>query len=270
MEVDKSKVGVITTVSNWGLYKKTLPFFPSGIQVFAIDGTKGFYGINSIKYFMKKLKNYHLDWLIMADEDVIFTNPEGVFNLIDYIRKNNYVAAGMRDGGVLRWRDKNPYLLNTFFVILNFREILGIYNEQEMLENQYILQNEFQKNLKLPYNNYQVDSLFESYYCFFLWLLRRNKRIFYLKGNNPYANESTLVLDHNGQELLYHSWYARLYNKDNYHTERINYLLEKGIENREDLYYTVFRNDYFYLKKIIRKTTGRLKNKILKIKSSLG
>ena len=269
MEIDKTKVGIITTVSNWGLYRKTLPFFPSDIKVFAIDGTKGFYGINSIKYFMKKLKKYNLDWLIMADEDVIFTNPEGVFDLIDYIRENNYVAAGMRDGGVLRWRDKNPYLLNTFFVVLNFGEILGIYNEQEMLENQYILQNEFQKNLNLPFSNYQVDSLFESYYCFFLWLLRRDKRIFYLDGSNPYANESTLVLDHSGEELLYHSWYARLYKKDNYHTERINFLLEKGVKNRKDLSYKVFNNDFFYIKKILRKNTGRLKNKILKIKSSL-
>ena len=262
MNVDKKKVGIITTVSNWDLYNKSLPFFPSDIKLFAIDGTKGFYGINSIRFFMKKLKKYDLDWLIMADEDVIFTNPENVFDLIGFMEKEGYAASGMRDGGVLKWRDKNPYLLNTFFTILNLKEIFPIYDEGEMMSNQYILENEFQEDLVLPFKNYQKDSLFESYYCFFLWLLRKGKKIYYLKGLNPFPNETTLVLDHKERELLYHSWYARLYNQNEYHTERINFILKKGRLNRNDLKPIVFKNHSFHLKKFIRKQLGRIMNKL--------
>lgn len=270
MRVDKNKIGIITTVSNWELYRKTLPYFPSDIKLFAIDGTKGFYGINSIRFFMKKLKKYNLNWLIMADEDVVFTNPENVFDLIDFMVENHYDIAGMRDGGVLKWRDKNPYLINTFFTVLNLKEIFPIYDEREMISNQYILENEFpDDDLRLPFNNYQVDSLFESYYCFFLWLLRKGKKIYYLNGSNPFPNETTLVLDHKGKELLYHSWYARMYNQDEYHTERINFILKKGKLNRTYLKPIVFKNHQFHLNKFLRKHFGRIKNKLKTIYISL-
>ena len=268
MQVDRNKIALITTVSNWDLYRKTVRFFPKGVQLFAIDGTKGFFGIDSIRFFMRKLKHHDLNWLIMADEDVVFTKPEKVFNLIQFLEQENYIAAGMRDGGVLKWRDKNPYMLNTFFTLLNFKELCEIYDEEEMLASQYITKNEFNPNLNLPFDNYQVNSLYESYYCFFLWLLRLGKKIFYLDGSNPFSNETTLVLDHQGRELLYHSWYARSYNRNKYHTERINFILEKGELNRIDTDPIVFKNYSFYLKKVFRKQLGRIRNYLKSIQET--
>ena len=261
--MDLDKVGIVTTVSNWDLYNETINFFPPGIRTFAIDGTKGFFGLNSMLFSLEKLKKYNIDWLIMADEDVIFTNHEGIFDLIDYLEKNNYIACGMRDGGVLSWRDQNPYLLNTFFTILNLNEIYKIYNEKEVLDNQYIKKGEFEQKLDfLPYN-YQVNSLFEPYYCFFLWLLRKEKKIKYLDGYNPEPNETTIVLNHLGKEILYHTWYARLYKKDEVHTKRIENVLSKGKLNFPPPEPVVFINYTFHIKKALRKLNSRIKNKLL-------
>ena len=80
--VENSKIAILTTVANFELYRRTSQYFPIGIQKYVIDGTNGMHGIHSIKYMMKTLKNKGIEWLIMADEDVIFSNSEMVFSLI--------------------------------------------------------------------------------------------------------------------------------------------------------------------------------------------
>ena len=231
--VEKYKIGLVTTVSNWDLYEKTRKFFPEGIKIFAIDGTTGFYGLRSLLFLIQKLKKYDLDWVIMADEDVIFTEPANVFDLINFMDINNFTVAGMRDGGMLKWRDKNPYVINHFFAVLHLREILKIYNRKEIYTHQYIHKDEFAADIPgLPYQNYDVDSLDETYYCFYLWLMRQGKRFKYLEANNPIEGDfaTTELKDHDGVPFLFHTWYARFYNKNESHTRRINKIIKIASE----------------------------------------
>lgn len=264
MEVDRKRIGIITTVLNQELYSRTIKFFPKGIKIFAVDGTKGLYGIKSLAFFLKRLKNYELDWLIMADEDVVFTHPERVFNLINYLADNEYTVCGMRDGGVIKWRNKNPYLINTFFAILDLKEIYNIYREKEMLSNQFILKNEFKDHVpEIPHDNYDVNSLYEGYYRFFLWLIRKGKKTKFLHATNPFEEDyvTTLVFDHKGEDILYHTWYARFYGKNKFHTERINRIISKGKVNNEQASPMVLKNRilhfrfffYKYYRRLIRK-----------------
>jgi hypothetical protein len=37
------------------------------------------HAMDSVRYMFTKLKNEGIDWLIMADEDVLFIQPELVF-----------------------------------------------------------------------------------------------------------------------------------------------------------------------------------------------
>lgn len=264
MIIQKRQIGILTTVSNWELYKKTIQFFPTDIKIFVINGSNNFFGLNSMTFFMRKLEKYNIDWLIMADEDVIFTDHKRVFELIDYLSTNNFAACGMRDGGMLSWRDQNPYLLNTFFTILNLKDIYTIYEEEEMLSNQFIMDGEFDEKVEsLPFDNYHVDSLFEPYYCFFLWLLRKGRKIKYLHGFNPELNETTIVLDHNNNEMLYHTWYARLYNKDKIHTERINKAIKKGVSTPAVLKPIILKNYKYHWSKIIKNRWSKVKNKVI-------
>lgn len=265
MKINKSKIGLITTVSNWELYRKTKEFFPPDINYFAVDGTKGLYGIKSLLFFLRKLKKYDLDWLIMADEDVIFTYSEQVFELIKYMKQEDYTVSGMRDGGQLSWRDKNPYLINTYFTVLNLKEIYSIFSEKEILGHQYILKDEFDKTIpNLPFNNYDTDSLFEEYYCFFLWLLRNKKRIFYLQASNPINGDyaSTKVLNYNGCEILYHTWYARFYNRDKFHTSRIQKIIKLGNKTKGVKKPIIFKNHYFHFRGKLYGIWIKIKRKI--------
>jgi len=251
MAVDKEKIGILTTVANWNLYEKTIHFFPKNIQIFAIDGTKGKYGLKSMVFFMKKLKKYDLDWLILADEDVVFTNPEGVFSLIDYLDENNYTVSGMSEADRLESWTKHPYVINTFFGILNLKEIYKIYDEREMLSNQYAADKEFPNQLEeLPPYEYPMTSLAEPYYCYFLWLLRKGKKTKFLKSSRPLKDDflTNSILDHRGQELLYHTWYARFYGGQQFHTNRINQVVKKGKFNRENPQMIIFKDSGYNLK----------------------
>lgn len=259
-------IALITTVGNISLYKKTVSFFPENIKLFVIDGKEGIFGLSSIKFMFKKLKKHKIKWLIMVDEDVVFVNPKAVFDIINKLEKESYDICGIRDGGVLPWRDKNPYLINPFFCILNLEKISSIYDEKEFLRHQFIKDIEFDDDLsKLKYN-YDTISLFEDYYCFFLWLRRKNFKIKFLEaraGDFDNDIETTTVFNVKNGILLYHTWYARLYENNEYHTDRIDRVVEKGnfqkdFRFREIIYF----KDYFFLfKKRSRKIINKIINK---------
>lgn len=264
MSLDKSKVAIITTVYNWDLYERTKHFFPKNIKIFAIDGTRSFYGIKSMIFFMKRLKKYNLEWLIMADEDVIFTSPEKVFDLIEYLKINDYTVAGTSEADRFENWGKHPYVINTYFGILNLKEIYKIYDEKEMLKNQYILENEFHpKNNWMPDYPHKINSLAEPYYCFFLWLLRKGKKTKFLKSSRPFEDDilTTGVQDHDGNNILSHTWYARFYNKDDFHTKRIDKIIKQGLISGKTESYILLKNHrhnlrfflYKYVRRFLRK-----------------
>lgn len=109
------RIALLTTVINWDLYKRSSVYFPDSTERYVIDGTNGMYGIESIFFMMKKLKNNSIDWLVMADEDVLFINPEGIHSIIDKMEKENFLVCGARDGGAMELRNHNPNSINTFF-----------------------------------------------------------------------------------------------------------------------------------------------------------
>lgn len=105
------------------------------------------FGIDSIFFMMKKLKGKGIEWLIMADEDVLFLNPDGIYKIIDFMKKENYILSGVRDGGQIPNRTYSPYVINTFFSIINFRELENIWDSKSILLNQYITKKILQKIL---------------------------------------------------------------------------------------------------------------------------
>ncbi|MFV5703597.1 hypothetical protein ACM55F_17195 [Flavobacterium sp. XS2P12] len=245
----RQDIGLLTTVNNFALYKQTVTSFPEQFKTFVIDGSEGLYGLNSFKFMFKKLKNQKLKWLVLVDEDVVFVNPDAVLNIIKSLENNHEDICGIRGGGVLSWRDKNPHLLNPFFCIFNLEKIYTIYNEKEFLSHQYIIPDEFDDDLSaLPFK-FNKESLFEEYYCFFLWLRRNNFKFKFLNAQgNDFENdlETTKVFDSNNKILLYHTWYARSYGNNKYHTVRIDRVINEGkfiktYSNRTIIWYKNYR-----------------------------
>ncbi|MHB1147217.1 MAG: hypothetical protein ACYC01_06420 [Lutibacter sp.] len=266
--MDNSKIAIITTVINQELYQKSSQLFPENVTKYVIDGTNGMFGIDSIGYMMKKLKGTGIEWLIMADEDVLFVNPNGVFSLIEEMTAKNYFVCGVRDGGSIPNRYFSPYLINTFFSIINFKELEHIWNEQEVLKNQYINDNEFWEDLDKLNEAYDVKSIYEPYYCFYFWLRRKNKKILFLEATAPFSDDriTTLVYNTSGAALLYHTWYARSYGNNDKHTNRINRIFSLlEFENNKTTNPIVFKYKLFFIILKFRKLFRKFKMKMEKI-----
>ena len=264
---DVSKIAILSTVINFKLYSKSACYFPKDIQKYIIDGRNGMHGIDSLIYMMKKLKNQDIDWLILADEDVFFLDSESVFEIVEEMKSKDFLFCGVRDGGVISHRNYNPLVPNTFFSIMNFKEIKKIWNQRQMLSNQYLLENEFADDLtNLPFK-FDRKSLYEPYYCFYLWLRRKSEKVLFLEAEMPFANDaiSNSVLNLNGIPMLYHSWYARSFGKNKVHTARIESILNQmkasSFEIKDVI---VFKDDTFAMRSKIKKMIRRIKNKLHK------
>jgi len=262
--IDKTKIAILTSVANFELYKKSSQYFPDDIQKYVIDGTNGMYGIHSIMYMMRKLKRKGIEWLIMADEDVIFTKSSFVFSIIEEMKNKHITVCGVRDGGVVVHRKQNPWVINTFFSILNFKEIESIWNEKEVLKNQFVFENEFEDDLTKLKSEFDIKSLYEPYYCFYFWLRRKNKKILFLESKMRDDEISNSVL-FNNEVFLNHTWYARSYGINKKHTDRINKLLnmigENEIINEKPI---TFYKKTFAMEQKISKLYKRIYNKIVK------
>ena len=262
MNNSKKNIALLTTVANFELYNYTSRYFPKDIPLYVIDGRNGMHGIHSIFFMFEALENRGIEWLIMADEDVAFQNGDEVFKLIDFMVDNNYSVCGVRDGGVIVHRDKNPYVINTFFSVINFKKIQDYYNKNEILKNQYILESEFEDDLDALKYSFDVKSLFEPYYCFYFWLRRRGEKILFLPSSMDINSEdqiTNMVYNFNGELLLHHTWYARSYGNNEKHTNRINNILEglklsSAIERNPD----IFKDKNFEIKHKFKKFIKRI------------
>ncbi|WP_037316552.1 hypothetical protein [Salegentibacter sp. Hel_I_6] len=256
---------ILTTVANFELYQKTANLFPEGIQTYVIDGRNGMHALHSIFYMFKKLKNKGIDWLVMADEDVIFTNPQSVLELIEFMKRNEYSVSGVRDGGAIKHRNNNPYAINTFFSILNFKKVSKLFNTNEIIGNQYVNKGEFEDDLSKLVYSFDKKSLYEPYYCFYFWLRRKGEKILFLNSkmieeeNEQISNE---VFDPNGTSLLIHTWYARSYGKNEKHTARIDEVLKQISFASNPRKPIIFKDTFFFIKMQVSKTFKKVKMKL--------
>lgn len=255
-----SNIAILSTVINNKLYQKSSQLFPQNIQKYVIDGSDGMHGLDSIFYMVKKLKGKGIVWLIMADEDILFENSEMVIDIIQKMKSENYTVCGIRDGGLISHRGYNPYLINTFFSIINFEEIESIWNKKEVLKNQYITKNEFEDDISDLTEKYDDSSMYEPYYCFYLWLRRNKKQFLFLDSNQPFQEDKiTNAVYFEDKIILYHTWYARSYGINKKHTDRIDKILELlKFENKLTSESVIFKHRTFFIIKRARKLYKRI------------
>ena len=262
--MSKSTIAILTTVANFELYGMTSRLFPKDIKKYVIDGRNGMHGIHSIYYMFKKLSNKDIDWLILADEDVIFKDSHVVFSIIAKMKGEQISVCGVRDGGVIAHRHFNPLMVNTFFTIINFKEILKIWNKNELKKQQFILPSEFNLDSNRLNSTFDLNSLYEPYYCFFLWLKRKGKNFLYLDAQMLDDGISNSII-FNNKEFAYHTWYARSYNANDKHTKRINNVLNNmGIDiapSKINADIVIFKDSLFNLKITLMKFYKRFVNK---------
>jgi hypothetical protein len=140
-----------------------------------------------------------------------------------------------------------------------------------VLKNQYSIENEFEDDLSNLKGTYDTSSIYEPYYCFYLWLRRNKKQFLFLDANQPFQEDTmTNAVYFEDKVLLYHTRYARSYGVNKKHTDRINKIFELlKFENKIVSKPIVFKHKTFFLNKSTRKLFKRIMMRIQIIRYQL-
>jgi len=245
------------------LINKTIKSFPPAIDRYVLDGSRGLHGLASLDFLFTKFKKFSYKWIVLVDEDVVFLNSKTILDIIVQMEQSNYSVAGVRDGGMINHRIQNPYAMNTFFLILNFEKISAQWNFRQVKEHQYIKKGEFHDPIEnLPFD-YNVESLFEPYYCFFLWLRRKNHKFLFLDSSTHEDNTSN-ILSYKNFPFLIHMWYARKYNRDGHQKKRIDKILSDNSSLlTKPVEYIKLKDSHYRWKKLVEVIMSKLPKKNL-------
>ena len=186
-------------------------------------------------YFFTILKDKDCDIAINIDEDAYLVDLQATFDLVAYVVENGYANAGCPDGSDEIPRDANPIITNPFFNIFDLRLIRSKeINKKEISAFNYLSVKEQmvanfpqEINIGTKFNFGDFDR--EPYYPFFFWLAYHFKT-YYLPAKCHKDGISTILFNHQGKEICYHSWFSRFYNIDAKQTKRINALIDEAYQ----------------------------------------
>lgn len=162
--------------------------------------------------YFHKLVQLDAEWVVNLDEDAFVVDFSKILKLIEYMKANNYVCAGMPDGGVTPMRFHNPVGMNAYFQILHVARLRERFDETKARAAK--LTEEMKK--KTPFHLFRSDQYayddFEMYYPFFFWMLEEGFNLLYLDALQwKRDTTSTLLMDHEKQPFLVHCWYTRFF-----------------------------------------------------------
>jgi hypothetical protein len=74
---------------------------------------------------------------------------------------------------------------------------------------------------------YDIQSLYEPYYCFYLWLRREGEHFLFLDAGVPFKEDhiTNSIIGISGKSFAFHTWHARSYGVNIKHTRRIDKVL---------------------------------------------
>lgn len=218
------------------LYRHSLSFYEHlPYDKLKVSGENGFYNFKFINDLILNGEKYPYDWVALIDEDCFITDTHEMMNLVKYQIENNIHMSGMPDGGVLPLREFNPVSINTYFTILNLKEIREVYNEVEVLKTIYdksldvniredLMKGRYFSN-KITYLNRKCNPYnFEPYYRIFFWLLKKGLKIEYLDAellDSKNDNIANILKNHNNIPFACHSWRARQFKTNSDNKKRI-------------------------------------------------
>lgn len=177
-------------------------------------------------YFFRMLEDKDCDWAINIDEDAFVVDANAILELLDYMKGNGLVNAGMSDGVLVR--PCNPAVTNPFFNVLNLKAVRDKFDLDEVKNFNY---QEYREAIRsnLPARLQQVqEERFdmdqeEPFYNFFFWMALHFPTL-YLDADMHDDGISTILKNHEGKPMLYHSWFSREWRHNPQHTQRIEAL----------------------------------------------
>ena len=211
-------------------------------------------GTSADGYLYQLISDTEADWVINIDEDAFVSNIGAMERLIGYCIANEYVNCGMPDGGVVHLRDGNPLVTNPYFNILNTKALREHFCMDKL--NETPNKERFtQTDLLVGTHDFTASDV-EPYYPFFIWTSNHFKTL-YLKATNHPDGESTVLYNHLGEPFLIHTWYSRFYNRDRFHTHRIDNAFTEACRKQGLRYHSPLRD-------IMSCSISRTKSRLLK------
>lgn len=189
-------------------------------------------------YFFTILKDTDCDIAINIDEDAFITDWDPIIELIDYVVKYNIANAATPDAGPGCPRHHNPIVTNPFFNVLNLKLIRTKYTTPK--EVQKFSYENHREDMIAKFPQALLDTLeydlncidFEPYYPFFFWVAYHFDTL-YLPAVGHSDGFSTILHDHQGRPFCLHSWFARKFKVQKFHTRRIFNLINEAYTARQ-------------------------------------
>ena len=193
--------------------------------VYALDFTKPFHAAGfsskllrdttSMQYLLD-LFILGYDWVVSIDEDAFIWDCDAVLNLMEHMKEEGYVCAGVSDS----IRNSQPAMMNPFFLVLNIAALRDDFNVKDIM-------------------GCQPEVRYEPYYPLFCWLIEREEKLLYLDAKRGIEelddNWATTVDDHLGNPFMVHCWYARDYEEKKERFEKIISYAKRKKRNEESV-----------------------------------
>ena len=178
---------------------------------------------------------YHIlktgdEWIINLDEDAFIVDWNAITDIIKFMSENQYLYAGMPDGGVC-WHRKNSWIVcNPFFNIFNAKAIKPILPDLEIIRHSAYSSHMDQYKPGFVKGNYQNGNI-EPFNSMFYWLMSHSKGL-YLNGKDHTDKLSTILI-WKEKSFIYHSWYGREFESDPVERSRIIRLYNEAKQHIE-------------------------------------
>ena len=189
-------------------------------------------------YFFTMLEDESCDIAINIDEDAFITDWSPILELVEYVASNNLVNAAAPDAGPGCPRRHNPIVTNPFFNVLNLKLIRTKYTTPKEIQKFSYESHREELVAKFPQSlletlEYDLDCIdFEPYYPFFFWLAYHFDTL-YLQAERHSDGFSSILYDHQGRPFCLHSWFARKFKVQKFHTRRIFSLINEAYTARK-------------------------------------
>lgn len=235
-------IAFITNYSNNQLFIKFEDYYKErNIKFNAFTCKEYGYGRDMLeKIIPYYLNDNSIDLLCYIDVDCFVTDIPNMISLINYIKNSEYGICGMPDGGEISHRNSNPNYPNLFFVIFDLTKLRKVYKKDTIrdenidkhintqaiktITKDYPRINIVKNDKMTPFSVLQGYN--EPYYSFFAYFLNKGIKFAKLKGDDAPEVDgdgaTTKLYDFNNNIIAYHTWFARSYQIEQYHTNRID------------------------------------------------
>ena len=191
-------ITVYTRSINDELYNMMRSTIPAEVECVKMTGYNGW---EDALRFIKDVIERCPDYAVIVDEDMFFHDWDKVAGIVNHMIENSYTHAGIPDRGVIPHRTLRWETLNPFWNILDC----------------YTLRNKGALN-PIDKPSFITVPEFEIFADFYTHLYKIGKPL-WLRAATRSDGITTHVMDHLGNFIALHSWYAREW--PNGHKERI-------------------------------------------------